>query len=240
MGVPIKSTLQVHEVLSHNKVKMSDVTTECAARREKDPRALDGMSPRQEKINAISMSAPSLVVSIFFFFPPNDSYWSNTWRMSILTVPVLLHLPVSMSYHFQLAWRVLKHSVDCNPRRLDQTFVHLASIGTSIGLSTDITWSAVCCLFNIYFIRRLWTKKEAQVLERMVNIGIAVLLYGIPVLARGDIWHFVGGASFFLSGAVAMLLRFGGWGHTVMHIMLGGIYYNVMRAAEVMQSSQSL
>jgi len=145
-----------------------------------------------------------------------------------------------MSYHFQLAWRVLKHAVDCNPRRLDQTFIHLASLGAGIGLSTDITWSAVCCLFNIYFICRLWTRKEAQVIERMVNIGIAVLLYGISVLARGDAWHFVGGAAFFLSGAAAMLLRFGGWGHCVMHIMLGGLVYNVMRAAEVMTSSQSL
>eukprot|EP00441_Pelagodinium_beii_P011171 CAMPEP_0197688330 /NCGR_PEP_ID=MMETSP1338-20131121/105265_1 /TAXON_ID=43686 ORGANISM="Pelagodinium beii, Strain RCC1491" /NCGR_SAMPLE_ID=MMETSP1338 /ASSEMBLY_ACC=CAM_ASM_000754 /LENGTH=145 /DNA_ID=CAMNT_0043270523 /DNA_START=285 /DNA_END=722 /DNA_ORIENTATION=- len=139
-----------------------------------------------------------------------------------------------MSYHFQLSWRLLEDAVDCVPRKLDQTFIHLSCIGTSIGMTTDIIWSAVCCLLNIYFISRLWAKKEAQMLERMINIGVGVLMYGIPVLARGDVWHFVGGALFFATCPVVMVLRLGGWGHSVMHLMLGGITYNVMRAHAAM------
>jgi len=197
-----------------------------------DPcRILDGMSSKQEVCNAISMLAPSLVVGLFALRPPSKLYW-RSWRTVLHAMTTGLSASFSISYHVQLAMRTLENAVDCAPRRLDQTMIHVHCAGLACSLSTDIRWSVGACLLNAYFIKRLHSAKEAGVIERLVNIGLAALVYGISVLLRGEVRTFARGLTSWIGSIVLMLLRFGGWGHSMMHVAIGGHTYFILRALE--------
>jgi len=195
---------------------------------EKDVRALDDMSPFQEVCNAVTMWCPSLVALFLWLQPPSASFWGP--RTMVLTFAILLHVPFSTIYHLLLACRSLHDAVDNLPRRLDQMFVHVASVMITWAVSTNNAYTGVSLLANFFFIMRLWVKGSSA-FERMINIGIGTLIYGLAGLFRGDIWNFTCGTSWFLTGAVAMELRLRGWGHSIMHVCLGGLMYHCMLSA---------
>eukprot|EP00913_Durusdinium_trenchii_P033835 g31673.t1 len=150
-----------------------------------DSRALDGMTPFQEYCNALSMLIPGFVCA-YLYHHPEELRW--TWRMSLMSFAVLIHLPFSFRYHCLLAQRKLKDAVDNTARRLDQSFIHVTCMATFVALSNNEVY--VCCavILNLYFIARLWAP-DASLLERMGNIGCGVVLYGLPPLCRGAVRH---------------------------------------------------
>eukprot|EP00928_Gymnodinium_smaydae_P079043 TRINITY_DN63063_c0_g1_i1.p1 TRINITY_DN63063_c0_g1~~TRINITY_DN63063_c0_g1_i1.p1 ORF type:complete len:216 (+),score=14.02 TRINITY_DN63063_c0_g1_i1:76-723(+) len=195
-------------------------------------RALDGMSPTQEVCNAISMLSPSVVGLVFWYSFPEG--YSHTPRTVGIILGCLLHLPFSVAYHVLLARRELADAIDNTPRRLDQIFIHIASIIFTWSLSTNFPYSILCTFLNLYFIFRLWCRCP-DVLERMANVCLSVFAYGLTGLWRGDYWNFFGGALSFSVGGCAMILRFGGWGHSIMHLCLGGLTYHCLVAASEIQ-----
>eukprot|EP00930_Biecheleria_cincta_P101920 TRINITY_DN93568_c0_g1_i1.p1 TRINITY_DN93568_c0_g1~~TRINITY_DN93568_c0_g1_i1.p1 ORF type:complete len:231 (+),score=16.99 TRINITY_DN93568_c0_g1_i1:23-694(+) len=195
----------------------------------KDKRALAGMTPEQEVCNAATMFSPSVVAFLLWMFPPTVYFWD--WRSGLVTLAIVLHLPFSVYYHAALARRALDDAIDNSPRRLDQTFVHVASILISWAVSSSPSYATFCSMINIYFISRLWVENEAGKLERMLNVGLGTLFYGLGGLFRGDYYNFVCGLSYFLGGAAVMFAHLGGWGHSIMHLCLGGLMYHVMISA---------
>jgi hypothetical protein len=205
----------------------------CKEEKEKDPRALDDMSPMQEICNALSMLAPLLAACCLWCSPPWPDFWN--WRTAIVVLAITVHLPFSFSYHILLSQRML-HDAICNvPRKLDQSCIHLACALCAWALSTSTTYTSACTLMNVYFMYRLWAANGAGTMERMVNIGLATLAYGLPGLYRQDYFNFCCGVACFCVGASAMVARLGGWGHCIMHLALGGMMHYVLMSAAGLQ-----
>ena len=236
MGVHVADAVAKEEVFNKDQKIINSISGDFKVSSSKltDPRALDGMTPVQEYCNAISMPIPGLVCLYLYNYQPHENWWN--WRMSWMTISLILHLPFSCSYHLLLAKRMLKDAVDNSARRLDQSFIHLTCLITAIALSEDDVYAAVCVILNMYFISRLWAKNDAGLMERMGNIGLGVLLYALPPLLRGDYVNVVCGGFWFLLGAVMMYLRFGGWGHCLLHVLSGGLCYHAMLATTVISS----
>merc|ERR1719329_416247 len=96
-------------------------------------------------------------------------------------------------------------------------------------------YALLCAAINVYFISRIWAVEEAGTIERMVNVGVATLLYGLPGLYRGEVEGFLYGVFFFILGAIAMYLRLRGWGHSIMHLCLGGLTHQVVVSVSGLQ-----
>jgi len=193
---------------------------------------LDGMSPLQEFSNAVTMCVSFGVCAWCWVCWPEF----RSPRTAAISLAILIHLPFSVNYHVLLAQRRLKDAIDCTPRRLDQTFIFLASMVFTGVFTFSILFTLTGCLLNAYFISRTWAQPGADVIERMVNVGLAVLWYGLGGLAWGDYVNFVCGCLWFITGAAAMVQRFGGWGHSIMHVCLGGLVYHCFVSASNLQN----
>merc|ERR1712217_673650 len=95
----------------------------------------------------------------------------------------------------------------------------------------SFAYSHICAAINLYFIHRLWAARQPGEIEPMVNIGLGNLLYALGGLARGDVWDFCCGTLYFFAGAIFMVARVGGWGHSLMHICLGGQAHHILNSA---------
>mmetsp|Transcript_123725 Transcript_123725/g.240716 ORF Transcript_123725/g.240716 Transcript_123725/m.240716 type:complete len:222 (+) Transcript_123725:56-721(+) len=200
-----------------------------------DPCALDGMNPLQEFSNALTMCVSFGVCAWCWVCWPE----LRGTRTAAMSLALLIHLPFSCSYHLLLAQRELKDAIDCTPRRLDHTFIFLTSMVFTGALTSSILYTLVGFLLNAYFISRIWAKPEAGVIERMVNVGLAVFLCpGLNALARGDYRNLICGCLWFITGAAAMVQRLGGWGHSIMHVCLGGLTYHCLVSASELQKSE--
>eukprot|EP00931_Biecheleriopsis_adriatica_P102663 TRINITY_DN77603_c0_g1_i1.p1 TRINITY_DN77603_c0_g1~~TRINITY_DN77603_c0_g1_i1.p1 ORF type:complete len:220 (-),score=22.72 TRINITY_DN77603_c0_g1_i1:39-698(-) len=191
-----------------------------------DVRALDGMTPFQELCNAATMCAPLVICFLRWLFPPAPDFW--TFGSSLISCGIFVHLPFSINYHLCLAKRTLPHAIDNTPRRLDQTFIHVACCFMTFALSDSTLYALACTAVNLYFISRLWAKRDAGLVERMVNIGVGVAQYIMGCLLRGDYWNFFFIGLYFLLAGGAMFWNFQGWGHSVFHILLGGMAYHAL------------
>jgi len=147
------------------------------------------------------------------------------------------HLPFSVWYHACLSRRALEDAIENWPRRLDQSFIHLMCVAQSWALSTSAAFAWFCTLANAYFAFRLCFQCPGA-LERMVNIGIGVFLFGLAGLARGDVEEFLKAACWFTVGISAMVCRLGGWGHSIMHFCLGGLSYYILVSASKIASPE--
>jgi len=199
-----------------------EVALDVAAETRANPRALVGMSPRQEVWNAVTMATPLLVCLLCWAFPSSPTYRGP--RTALIMAGVALHLPASVLYHTLLALRALPDAVDNVPRKVDQSFIHVSCVASVWGLSTDFAYAASCTALNVYFVARLWSPTNT-LSERMLNIGIGTLFYGLPSLMHGFYVDFALGSSCFIFGVAAMVIHFGGWGHGLMHVCLGGLAY---------------
>ncbi|CAJ1377169.1 unnamed protein product [Effrenium voratum] len=226
MGVHVETVVSDQEVF--NDVKIWNNISGDLKKALYNCRALDGMTPFQEYCNALSMVVPGALCLYLCLWPSSGLWW--TWRMSIIAAAVLLHLPFSMAFHLLLAQRKLQHSSNNTARRLDQTFIHVTCMASAAALSTSEVYCSLCILLNMYFISRLWAFRDAGVTERMANIGMAVLLYWVPPLLRGDFQNTACGVGYFVLGALCMHFRLGGWGHSLLHILSGGLCYHILAA----------
>ena len=101
----------------------------------------------------------------------------------------ILHFPFSFYYHIGCAKHAFNHPIDCVARKLDQTFVHVASMLYAYALSKSMLYTCGCILLNSYFILRLWVlpiyaPSYDRAWERRMNMFIGVMMYLLPILVR--------------------------------------------------------
>eukprot|EP00429_Kryptoperidinium_foliaceum_P049693 CAMPEP_0176103124 /NCGR_PEP_ID=MMETSP0120_2-20121206/51735_1 /TAXON_ID=160619 /ORGANISM="Kryptoperidinium foliaceum, Strain CCMP 1326" /LENGTH=197 /DNA_ID=CAMNT_0017437203 /DNA_START=66 /DNA_END=659 /DNA_ORIENTATION=- len=190
------------------------------------------MTPTQELFNAASMVVPTLICTHVWF--TMVELGGQGPRTALILVGIMLHLPFSVAYHLLLARRSLRDAVANTPRKLDQSFIHVMSILATWALSPSTSYAVLSTTMNVYFVARLWSKRNTLT-ERMCNIGLGTLLYGLAAVMGGYYIDFALGALWFVSGAVAMDVGFGGWGHSIMHLCMGGLAYHCMICASNIQ-----
>lgn len=169
---------------------LAELKVVCEAQPAYDDYASDStewlMTPLQEWMNALSMLAPTVVIVVFILMHKSHL---QSFEM-VMMASTLLHCPFSILFHTASAlrkWPKIKtgYGVWNVTRKLDKTFIHVASIGFTLALSGS--WLALNCaaLANVAFIATLWLPDSTDI-SQLINIGFAVLIYLSPLLLRHD------------------------------------------------------
>lgn len=115
--------------------------------------------------------------------------------------------------------------IDNDARRLDQSLQHAVGALYALALSGSARYGLLCAAVNAPFVAQLWGPSRSNDGRRWIPVGGCVVLYTLPLLARGRVGHFwlslcstgLGAALAFLPGADNAL---GGWGHSAFHAAL--------------------
>ncbi|CAJ1372535.1 unnamed protein product [Effrenium voratum] len=155
----------------------------------------------------------------------------------VLLYGAIFHCPVSMAYHLSNA--VLEgtagHDVMLTPfRTADLTAIHLCCIAFGWAESYgDILYTLALTVLNLICIFALLHdlasgRRGGQ--HEVHRVAVAVFLYTLPVLLRGDCWNYLGIAvSWILAAAFQMISpKIGGWGHGLFHMMLVPYFHFLM------------
>lgn len=186
------------------------------------------------------MLCPMLAGVTFLWIHP-DSHLS-VWLCALGS---WIHMPFSMMYHIQMArWQERMHPVDNPWRVFDQTFIHVAAAMWTFGLSGYIWYgdivSALCALY-IYWLwidyfdvsngRPAYPGKGGAP-GRRHSILMMVFVYLLPPFLRGDYINAACALGFFiLSAAVFVTYPFGGYSHSIFHVLLMPYYWFILRSA---------
>jgi hypothetical protein len=199
------------------------------------------MTFAQEFANAVSMMVPSLVVIHHYHFAdPAACFWSV--HTKAVGGSALLHLPFSFSYHLMCAFDCYEDRVDCVGRKLDQTFIHVASALCAFGLSGgDGLYTAGMAILQTWYIAKLWMPGvHDNSFERRSNVFLSVILYTLPMFWRGDHANFFRAfVGSFMTGASAFAFNryFYGWGHSTSHVVLGVFMHCLLASASMIPDS---
>jgi len=198
------------------------------------------MTFAQEFANAVSMVVPSLVVVYHYLFAdPATCFWSIYTKA--VGGSALLHLPFSFSYHMMCAFDYYEDRVNSMGRKLDQTFIHVASTMCAFGLSGDGLYTASMAILQTWYIIKLWMPGlHDNSFERRSNVFMSVILYTLPMLWRGDHANFVRAfmGSFMLgASAFAFNRYFNGWGHSTSHVVLGVFMHCLLASASTIPAA---
>ena len=128
--------------------------------------------------------------------------------------------------------------MECAARKLDQTFIHVASALYSYALSGIGLFAAGNAILHTWYIVKLWMPgPHDNAFERRMNVLMGTLLYTLPMVWRGDYLNFF--KAFFVAGNIGSLAfifssRFNGWGHAVSHLAAAFFsHYLLLSAAQV-------
>lgn len=152
-----------------------------------------------------------------------------------VAVAISLHAPFSFLYHWKFAstYGILHWS-----RRLDQSFIHVAS--ALVSFATSGSWDYFCAnaLFNAECIYRLHLPRVRPRMNQ-VRIAISILAYVFPIFWRGDYSLFsqlliVLGVGGWLFSAYPV----GGWSHSAFHIVMCLLPPLIMEAASELPVSE--
>lgn len=191
------------------------------------------MSPVQEWANAWSMVLPTLLCVYFILSPPHPNFWHR--HTKLMAAGTFLHLPFSFTYHCLCALRAFPDPVNCTWRRLDQSFIHVVCIFYSYALSGSELYGLGNALLNSWYVIRLWISgSHDNAFERRSNIAMAVMMYTLPMLFRGDLINYIAAVPGCWGVSAALFAGnkwFGGWGHTVSHVGMLGYQFFLLRSA---------
>ena len=198
------------------------------------------MTFTQELCNAMSMILPSCLIAYYWIWEPPATEDEPFWNIysKAFAFGTLLHLPFSVAYHLLCAFDYFEDRIDCVPRKLDQTLIHVVSAILAWALSGVDLYGCGCGIVNTWFIAKLWMKGPHNTsFERRSNVIIAVVLYTFPLLWYGDVVNFAGASISFwgvAAMAFAMNRHLRGWGHSVFHaVFLPFTHFLLMAAAQV-------
>jgi hypothetical protein len=194
------------------------------------------MTPAQEACNAATMLLPSLSLVLWC----QKQQPRTTHAEWILLFGTCMHLPSSFSYHLQCALDPSKDRIDNDLRRLDQSMQHAVAPMFAYALSHGSwTVAALNVPLNAYGIAKLWDASTCNDGRRWRLVGISMLLYMAPMLARGDWSSFAcATASGSLGAALFVASRaLGGWGHCGFHVCMAGFALCLARSASCRASS---
>lgn len=193
------------------------------------------MTHTQELLNAISMLVPPVLFVYYYYHPPVDCFW-NQYTV-VMVFFSLLHLPFSFFYHLFCFLGCYPDRIDSRGRKLDQTFIHIASCSFSYSLSGDGLYTCGTAIAHLWFISKLWVPgPHDRPFERRMNILVGILMYVLPMAWRGDVENTAVGVAVFTTCALLGLhnKRLGGNGHFLSHVLLGAfVHFLLLSAAKV-------
>mmetsp|Transcript_24748 Transcript_24748/g.32320 ORF Transcript_24748/g.32320 Transcript_24748/m.32320 type:complete len:234 (-) Transcript_24748:549-1250(-) len=132
-----------------------------------------------EFLNAVSMVLPSLVSAYFGPSCSEDQY------CRFLYFHCMVHLPFSFGFHTYHIFRPMtSEGVSLMLRRLDNMFIHIASIMISYANSRSETYAALSAVPNIYYIIKILEDGRKPRLDGMM---LAILLYTGPMIYYGQV-----------------------------------------------------
>jgi hypothetical protein len=153
-----------------------------------------------------------------------------------VAVAIALHAPFSFLYHWKFA---SKYDILHWSRRLDQSFIHVAS--ALVSFATSGSWDYFCAnvLFNAECIYRLHLPRVRPRMNQ-VRIAMSILAYVFPIFWRGDYTLFsqvlvVLGVGGWLFSAYPV----GGWSHSAFHIVMCLLPPLIMEAASELPVSEA-
>lgn len=174
----------------------------------------------------------------------SSSWFPNLHAMPPLPViagamSMILHMPFSFIYHFVYAHTMSQAArIDHWSRRMDQTMLHVYSSLLSYAFSGRMDFFLVNLIFNVDSAYLQWEKKIVP-LRNQTRLILSIFSFTLPILERGDysyfcqIWGTMGTAF-----AVFALYPFGGWSHTVFHLIFLTVPPMMMKYIPTLPASQ--
>ena len=194
--------------------------------------ALIYMTHTQELLNALSMFVPPALFLYYYLHPPVPCFW-NQYTI-VMVAFTLLHLPFSFFYHLFCYLDVYPDRIDSRGRKLDQTFIHVASCSFSYALSGDGLYCCGTAVAHGWFVSKLWfSGPHDRPFERRMNILVGIAMYVLPMCQRQDYENLIAGLAIFTCCSLLGLFnkQLGGNGHSLSHVLLGGFLHFLMLSA---------
>lgn len=177
-----------------------------------------------EFMSAITMVSPSLV-SLAFALQRTGPWDMYAWFTFLNT---FVHMPFSMMHHFnlgfgdpnegQVGWGLVF-------RRLDYSFIHVACVMLSYGLSRSEVFGAIALLVNGYYIFKIWTYDMANGPQdpNVNGVVVTVAMYIFSIAYYGRFCDFILGAVMMASAFIVFKFNLLGekYSHPAMHVLLG-------------------
>ena len=152
---------------------------------------------------------------------------------------VVVHAPFSFLYHWVYATKIHPSKrIEHWSRRLDNAAIHFAGACMSYATSGRMDYFILNAAFNMDCAYRQF-ERRIQPRRNLIRTVISILLYCLPVLRRGYYETFIQLITIFgLSGWLFAAYPFGGWSHSLFHVVVAFMPHLVMLSACELPSSQ--
>ena len=157
-----------------------------------------------------------------------------------VVVGICVHAPWSFLYHWTYA-----HTMSATQRtkhwsrRMDQSFIHVASSFMCYGTSGSLQYFLINTLYNLDCVRRQF-RPTVRPKQNQMRIIISIIAYTLPLLKHGayntflQLW-----VLFSISGYFFIHYPVGGWSHAVFHIVIAFVPPLLLRTATALPASQT-
>jgi len=175
-----------------------------------------------ELINAITMMGPSLVTLAYLPYVPTF----DTYALLVFT-HCFVHMPFSMIHHTNMGLgdpNEGQAGLGLIFRRLDYSFIHVACILLSFGLSRSNNFGMLSIFINGWFIMKIWhydVKKSGPQEPPVTGVALTVTLYIFSMLIHGQYIDFI--LSAVMMGLALLVFKvnlLGEHSHPAMHVCL--------------------
>ncbi|CAJ1930895.1 unnamed protein product [Cylindrotheca closterium] len=172
------------------------------------------------------------------------SWLPNLHAMPPLTViagamSMILHMPFSFIYHCIYAHKLSSTArIDHWSRRMDQCMLHVYSALLSYAFSGRLDFFLVNLVLNVDCIVKQWEKRIIPV-RNQSRLVLSIMCFTLPILENGDYSYF--GrlyATMAIAFAVFTTYPFGGWSHTVFHLIFWNVPPMMMTYIPTLPASQ--
>ncbi len=175
-----------------------------------------------EYFSAVTMFAPSLLMSYFYIHHPYNVCTKCVW------IGTILHAPFSILYHILCANYFFADPIENIPRKLDQAMIHVCSIACTVGVSRYSTYNAVCIVYNELCVSYIFSVYSTSHIRRF-NIFLSVLLYLLPIFYEQ---YYIIGLHILLYMILCIYCfvynqKFYGYGQGMFHLLFCGMVYHL-------------
>eukprot|EP00978_Attheya_sp_CCMP212_P031090 scaffold116281_cov54-Attheya_sp.AAC.2 len=158
-----------------------------------------------------------------------------------IVAAIVVHAPFSFLYHWTYAHRLPPGMgrIEHWSRRLDNSFIHVASALISYGTSGQLDYFLANLLFNMDCIYRQLFEPKVIPRRNQSRIFLSMVGYTWPVLRNGQVGLYLQiWAVLAISGWLFAAYPIGGWSHSAFHIGIAMLPPLLMKAALALPSSQ--
>jgi hypothetical protein len=177
------------------------------------------MNPIQEKANALSMCAPLIYISVNLLnnFHPG---------VFLLFLGTAYHLPLSFLFHWKCATDPNFVPSTSEFRKLDQTYIHLATVLYVIAINPILDYVLLVLAYNAFAIGLCWRPTPYLVDKHWIFVYAALLAPLFPLyMFNTQYQNFVIGFFGLTLGGIPFTEPvntdvFKGWGHALFHLLI--------------------